>query len=173
MKTKLLMLTVAISCVFAGNAMALTKAEYKTQKDQISAEYKAGRDKCAAGRQMLTAQGLNLHARNPAVTPKSCPGPDMDHAHRLAVTHQQSRRKASGDGGHRQVEPDNEQDCAEALHAGTASLSAVGRSLWPVTLCSASRPRTARYLTYSSVIRRAVTAARHQRELSSDGVDTA
>ncbi|MEO7159770.1 MAG: hypothetical protein ABIX00_04500, partial [Polaromonas sp.] len=48
MKTKLLMLTVAMSCVFAGNAMALTKAEYKTQKDQISADYKVNRDKCGA-----------------------------------------------------------------------------------------------------------------------------
>ena len=48
MKTKLLMLTVAMSCVFAGNAMALTQVEYKTQKDQISADYKVGRDKCGA-----------------------------------------------------------------------------------------------------------------------------
>lgn len=48
MKTKLLMLTFAMSCAFAGNAMALTKEEYKTQKDQISADYKVNRDKCGA-----------------------------------------------------------------------------------------------------------------------------
>ena len=48
MKTKLLMLTVAMSCIFAGNAMALTKAEYQTQKNQISADYKVNRDKCGA-----------------------------------------------------------------------------------------------------------------------------
>ena len=48
MKIKLLMLTVAVSCAFAGNAMALTKEEYKVQKDTVSADYKANRDKCAA-----------------------------------------------------------------------------------------------------------------------------
>jgi hypothetical protein len=48
MKTRLLMLSVALSCAFAGSAMALTKEEYKTQKDQISADYKANRDKCSA-----------------------------------------------------------------------------------------------------------------------------
>ena len=48
MKNKLLMLTFAVSCAFAGNAMAMTKAEYKAQKSQISADYKAGRDKCKA-----------------------------------------------------------------------------------------------------------------------------
>ncbi|MBT9474528.1 hypothetical protein [Polaromonas sp.] len=47
MKIKLLALTFAVSCAFAGNAMALTKDEYKTQKDQISADYKVNRDKCA------------------------------------------------------------------------------------------------------------------------------
>lgn len=46
MKCRLLMLTVAMSCAFAGNVLALTKAEYSTQKDQIKAEYKASRDKC-------------------------------------------------------------------------------------------------------------------------------
>lgn len=48
MKTKLLMLTAVMSCAFAGQAMALTKEEYKAQGDRISADYKAGRDKCAA-----------------------------------------------------------------------------------------------------------------------------
>ena len=48
MKTKLLMLSVALSCTFAGSAIAMTKAEYKTQKDQISADYKGNRDKCAS-----------------------------------------------------------------------------------------------------------------------------
>ncbi len=48
MKTKLLMLAVAMSCTFAGSAMAMTKAEYKTQKDTISGEYKAAKDKCGA-----------------------------------------------------------------------------------------------------------------------------
>ena len=48
MKINLLMLTALVSCAFAGNAMAMTKAEYKTQKDQITADYKASRDKCGA-----------------------------------------------------------------------------------------------------------------------------
>jgi hypothetical protein len=46
MKMKLLVLTVAVICAFAGNAVAMTKAEYTTQKDQISADYKASREKC-------------------------------------------------------------------------------------------------------------------------------
>ena len=48
MKTKLLMLTVALSCTFAGQAMAMTKDEYKTQKSQISADYKVAKDKCGS-----------------------------------------------------------------------------------------------------------------------------
>ena len=48
MKSRLLMLTIAMSCAFAGNVLALTKAEYSTQKDQIKAEYKASRDKCSS-----------------------------------------------------------------------------------------------------------------------------
>lgn len=31
-----------------GNAMAMTNAEYKTQRDRISGDYKVNRDKCAA-----------------------------------------------------------------------------------------------------------------------------
>ncbi len=46
MKTSLLALTVVISCACAGNALALTKTEYNTQKDQIRADYKVNRDKC-------------------------------------------------------------------------------------------------------------------------------
>lgn len=46
MNTRLLMLTAVMSCAFAGNAMALTKEEYKAQNDRISADYKASRDKC-------------------------------------------------------------------------------------------------------------------------------
>lgn len=46
MKNRLLMLSVVMSCAFAGNAMALTQAEYNAQKDRISADYKASRDKC-------------------------------------------------------------------------------------------------------------------------------
>lgn len=35
MKTKLLMLTVAVACTFGGNAMAMTKDEYKAQNDRV------------------------------------------------------------------------------------------------------------------------------------------
>ena len=48
MNTKLLLLTVAVTCAFAGNAMAMTKAEYATHKNQISADYKVSREKCNA-----------------------------------------------------------------------------------------------------------------------------
>lgn len=47
MKSKLIMLTLAVSCAFAGNAMALTKEEYRAQKDRVEADYKASREKCA------------------------------------------------------------------------------------------------------------------------------
>lgn len=46
MKTKILMLSVAMSCIFAGNALAMTKAEYDAQKNQVSADYKVNRDQC-------------------------------------------------------------------------------------------------------------------------------
>ena len=48
MKTQLFMLTLAMACTFGGNANALTKEEYKTQKDQISADLKVNRDKCSS-----------------------------------------------------------------------------------------------------------------------------
>jgi hypothetical protein len=46
MKIKLLMLTLAMSCTFAGSATATTRAEYNTEKDRISGEYKVAKDKC-------------------------------------------------------------------------------------------------------------------------------
>ena len=48
MKTKLAILTLAVSCAFAGNAMALTQEEYKVQKDRVEADYKVGKEKCAS-----------------------------------------------------------------------------------------------------------------------------
>jgi hypothetical protein len=48
MKTKLLALAIALSCTFAGSAMATTKVEYKTEKDRISGDYKVAKDKCGA-----------------------------------------------------------------------------------------------------------------------------
>ena len=48
MKVNSLVLIIAMSLTFAGNAIAMTKAEYKTQKDQISADYKVNRDKCTS-----------------------------------------------------------------------------------------------------------------------------
>jgi hypothetical protein len=47
-KNTLTMLTLAVSCAFAGNAMALTKEEYKVQKDRVEADYKVNRDKCSS-----------------------------------------------------------------------------------------------------------------------------
>ena len=38
MKMKLLMLSMAMTCAFAGNAIAMTKPEYKAEKDRISTE---------------------------------------------------------------------------------------------------------------------------------------
>ena len=46
MKTKLLLLSVALSYVFSGAALAMTKAEYSAQRDTIKGDYKVGRDKC-------------------------------------------------------------------------------------------------------------------------------
>ena len=47
MKTSIALLTLAISFAWAGGAQAMTKDEYKTQKDRIEADYKAGRAKCS------------------------------------------------------------------------------------------------------------------------------
>ncbi len=46
MKSKLLLLSFAMTCAFSNAAIALTKDEYKTQKDAISSTYKADREKC-------------------------------------------------------------------------------------------------------------------------------
>jgi hypothetical protein len=46
MKTKLLLLSVALTCAFSNAALAMTQVEYKTQKDKISGDYKVSRDKC-------------------------------------------------------------------------------------------------------------------------------
>ncbi len=48
MNIKLLMLTLAMSCTFAGSAMATTRAEYKTEKDRIAGDYKVAKDKCGS-----------------------------------------------------------------------------------------------------------------------------
>ena len=48
MKAKLLMLTLAMSCTFASNAMATTRAEFKTEKDRITTDYKASKVKCGS-----------------------------------------------------------------------------------------------------------------------------
>lgn len=48
MKTKLLMLTLVMSCTFASSAMAMTKVEYKAQKEVISGQYKVAKDKCGS-----------------------------------------------------------------------------------------------------------------------------
>jgi cytochrome c5 len=55
MKTKLLLLTIAMSGIFASNAQALTTAEYKTQKNHIAADYKTNWEKCGV---------LKGHAKN-------------------------------------------------------------------------------------------------------------
>lgn len=46
MKTKYLILTTALFCTLGGNAIAMTSAEYKTQKDRLAGDYKVNRDKC-------------------------------------------------------------------------------------------------------------------------------
>ena len=46
MKLKLLILSAALSCTFAISAMAMTKTEYKTQKETISGQYKVAKEKC-------------------------------------------------------------------------------------------------------------------------------
>jgi hypothetical protein len=48
MKTKLLLLSFALTCVFSNSALAMTKVEYKTEKDMISGDYKVSKDKCGS-----------------------------------------------------------------------------------------------------------------------------
>lgn len=40
------MLTVAVSCAFSGNAMALTKADYKAAKERCDSLAGAAKDAC-------------------------------------------------------------------------------------------------------------------------------
>jgi hypothetical protein len=46
MKQKLIALAVVAACGWTSAAMALTKEEYKAQKDSIEATYKASKEKC-------------------------------------------------------------------------------------------------------------------------------
>ena len=46
MKSKLLLLSFAMTCAFSNAALAMTKDEYKTQKDAISSTDKANRENC-------------------------------------------------------------------------------------------------------------------------------
>ena len=48
MKTRLLILAAALSCAFSTATLAMTKVEYKTQKDTITGDYKVSRDKCGS-----------------------------------------------------------------------------------------------------------------------------
>ena len=48
MKKHLLMLAIASSCLFVTQANALTKDEYKAEKDKIQANYKLDKTKCDA-----------------------------------------------------------------------------------------------------------------------------
>lgn len=48
MKTRILILAAALSCAFSTATMAMTKVEYKTQKDAITGNYKVSRDKCGS-----------------------------------------------------------------------------------------------------------------------------
>jgi uncharacterized protein YdbL (DUF1318 family) len=46
MKNRIALLTLALACLGSASAFAMTKEEYKTQKERIEADYKATRDKC-------------------------------------------------------------------------------------------------------------------------------
>jgi hypothetical protein len=48
MKTRLLIMTAALSCAFSTATFAMTKVEYTTQKDMITGDYKVSRDKCGS-----------------------------------------------------------------------------------------------------------------------------
>ena len=48
MKFKLVLMSVALTGVFSNAAFAMTKAEYKTEKDTIKGAYKVSRDKCGS-----------------------------------------------------------------------------------------------------------------------------
>lgn len=47
MKYKIAALTLALSPLFAGHALAMTKAEYKAVEDRIEVDYKANKQRCA------------------------------------------------------------------------------------------------------------------------------
>ena len=48
MKSKLLLLSAAMACTMATSAFAMTKEEHSAEKTRISADYKAGKQKCDA-----------------------------------------------------------------------------------------------------------------------------
>lgn len=48
MKKPLALITLAVSLIWGGSALALTKAEYDAQKDRIEADFKTSRERCGS-----------------------------------------------------------------------------------------------------------------------------
>ena len=69
MKTRLFILVTALSCAFSTATLAMTKAEYTTQKDSIAGDYKVARDKCGSLKAnakdicMSEAKGVHMVAK--------------------------------------------------------------------------------------------------------------
>ncbi len=64
MKNRIALLTLTLACIGASSAIAMTKEEYKTQKDRVEADYKASREKCktfeANAKDICQAEARNI-----------------------------------------------------------------------------------------------------------------
>jgi len=64
MKNRIALFTLTLACIGASSAFAMTKEEYKAQKNRIEADYKATRDKCktfeANAKDICQAEAKNI-----------------------------------------------------------------------------------------------------------------
>jgi hypothetical protein len=64
MKNRIALFTLALTCIGTSSAFAMTKEEYKVQKDRIEADYKATREKCktfeANAKDICQAEAKNI-----------------------------------------------------------------------------------------------------------------
>lgn len=92
MKTRLLLLCVALSCAFSTSAFAMTKVEYKTQKDVIAGDYKAGREKCNS----LQANAKDICVSEAKGTQKVAKA-ELENAYQPSARHTEKLSMAKGD----------------------------------------------------------------------------
>ena len=92
MKFNSLLLSVAVAAVFSNAAVAMTKAEFKTEKEAITGAYKVSRDKCSG----LTANAKDI-CMSEAKGVEKVSRAELEQKYEPSARHAQKVSKAKGD----------------------------------------------------------------------------